>query len=368
MHIAHVVSMSEDNQELGSLSALTPHKKPGANGGPKPNEGSEPNPPNDGSLAPSHDPGVFRDGRSRWERVVSGLVVIATLAIAALVAIVYWDEYRVLLASTLLLPLVGAFAAGLVGQFLNVAIAHRSLSVEGTLLPLRAVYRIISVGGLAKYIPGGVWQIGSQAGLGRAAGLTFRHSMLAWIEPTAFNITVGGGLALLAATQVDYGIPTLFLLLGAAAAFLASTNRIRYAIYRLIRLIPKNRQTPPSSLGGWVSQFSLTGLVVALTGLGGVLITSAFGLQSEVSFVGSVAAFVGAWVIGFLAFPIPGGIGVREGALVFALAPWMPPHEAVLVAAASRLVATAAELVSGLIGAAIGSRARSERITDDHRN
>jgi len=309
-----------------------------------------------------------RRTRKQWERVVSWLVVIATLAIAALIAVVYWDEYRVLLASTRVLPLVGAFTAGLVGQFLNVSIAHKSLSVEGTRLPLRSVYRIVSVGGLAKYIPGGVWQIGSQAGLGHAAGLTFRHSMLVWIEPTAFNITVGGGLALLAATQVDYDIPTLLLLLGAATAFVASTNRVRYAIYRLIRLIPKDRQTPPTSLTGWVSQFSLTGVIVALTGLGGILVISAFGLQSEISFVGSVAAFVGAWVIGFLAFPIPGGIGVREGALVFALTPWMPPHEAVLVAAASRLVAITAELASGLIGAAIDSSVRSEPMTDDHLN
>ena len=293
-----------------------------------------------------------RTGQKDWRRALTFTVFAAVVVIVALVTHANWEEYAALLGNARLLPLAGALFAGLVGQFLNTVIAHESLKVDGEQIPLRSVYRIISVGGLAKFIPGGVWQIGSQYGLGRAEGLGFRRSMLAWIEPTAFNITVGGGLALLAATTVGYGIAAPVLIVSAALAFVASTNPVRHAIYRRVRLIPAD-YTPSSRFAGWPSRFTLTVAIIVTTGLAGMLVISAFRLSPSPNLAGAVAAFVGAWVVGVLAFPIPGGLGVREGALVLALAPWLPAHQAVLVAAASRLVAIAAELIAAVVGAVI---------------
>lgn len=302
----------------------------------------------------SRQPLAFKT--SRWRHWIALVVVLSTLTAVGVIGYNNWDEYRVLLSTAGLLPLGGAILVGIAGQALNSAIAQKSLAEEGASLPLTSVFRLNAIAGLAKYVPGGVWQIGSQAALGGTAGLRFRHSMMAWIEPTAFNITVGGAIALLAATQVGYGISASVLLAAALLAFLASTNPARYAVYRLVRLVPKDRKSPPLAFKGWPTQVILTVLVIALTGLGGLLVTVAFDTVSNPGYVGSVAAFVGAWVVGFLAFPVPGGIGVREGVLVLALAPWMPPLEAVLIAAASRLVATAAELASGLIGLALPAK------------
>lgn len=308
-------------------------------------------------MIPSPNRQVTQVSRKRWERVLTATIMVAVLVTVVWVAAANWDAYRTLVQSLNPVHLLGALAAGLIGQFLNVVIAHISLRGEGAQLSLASTYRLITVGGLAKYIPGSVWQIGSQAGLGRAAGLNFRHSMLAWIEPTVFNITVGSGFALLAATQVEYGLPDLFLIPVGLLALIASMNPFRYAVYRLVRLIPRNNPGPRIRTG-WPQQFLLTAAIIALTGAGGMLVVSAFELESSIGFTGSVVAFVGAWVVGFLAFPIPGGIGVREGALVLALAPWIPAHEAVLIAAASRLVAITGELVSGLAGMSVGLRAK----------
>lgn len=301
----------------------------------------------------------------RWERWIGFTIAAAALVVIAVVAISNWAEWSRLVARARLLPLIGALAAAIVGQFLNTVIAHESLKVDGSPLPLRAVYRIIAVGGLAKFIPGGVWQVGSQYGLGRAEGLGFRTSMLAWIEPTAFNVTVGGGLALLAATTTAYGIPAILLVAGALLAFAASTNPIRYRIYRMVRLVAKNHPEP-ARFAGWPLRFGLTVGIIALTGLGGMLVIVAFGLAPSPGFLGSVAAFVGAWVIGVLVFPVPGGLGIREGALVIALAPWIPASEAVLVATASRLVAVAAELGGALIGLTIRPGARDRNKSSHH--
>jgi hypothetical protein len=55
--------------------------------------------------------------------------------------------------------------------------------------------------------------------------------------------------------------------------------------------------------------------------------------------------FAGAWVIGFLSFLAPGGLGVREGILVYLLGFYLPAHVAIVVTLLSRLWVTAAELM-----------------------
>jgi len=299
-----------------------------------------------------------------WERVVGIAVSITAVATIVVVAATHWAEWSNILSDAAPTPLLAAVLVGGIGHFLNTVIAHESLKVSGSPIPLRSVYRIIAVGGLAKFIPGGVWQIGTQYGLGRAEGLGFQRSILAWIEPTAFNVSVGGGMALLAATTVDYRFPKALLVLGALIAFAASTNPVRHRVYRLVRLIPAGEKSP-LPMAGWVVRVALTVVVVAGTGLGGMLIVDAFSLAPSPGFLGSLAAFVGAWVVGVLVFPVPGGLGVREGVLVLALSPWMPAHEAVLVATAGRMVAVASELMAAAAGVIIkpggAARARVEK-------
>ena len=55
--------------------------------------------------------------------------------------------------------------------------------------------------------------------------------------------------------------------------------------------------------------------------------------------------FAGAWVLGFLSFLAPGGLGVREGILVYLLGFYLPSHVAIVVTLLSRLWVTAAELM-----------------------
>ena len=305
----------------------------------------------DGPVAKDTAPPEAVGAGRGWEATLGRAIAISSLVIVVAVAVTKWSEWSALLSDANVAPLVAALALGLLGQFLNSVIAFESLRLGGSPIPLRSVYRIITVGGLAKFIPGGVWQIGSQYGLGRSEGLDFRSSMLAWIEPTAFNVAIGGGLALLAATTVDYGVSALLLVPAALCCFLASTNPVRHRIYRLVRLTaPEQDQARPYE--GWGLGVTVTVAIIALTGVGGMLIVEAFNLPNP-GFLGCVAAFVGAWVVGVLVFPVPGGLGVREGALIIALSPWLSAPEAVLVATAGRLVAVAAELLAAMVGISI---------------
>lgn len=270
-----------------------------------------------------------------------------------------WSEFATLLESARWVPLSIAGLILMIGSALSVVVAHQALRSDGISISYRSVYRLVAVAGLAKFIPGGFWQVGSQYGLGRGEGLNFRQSMLAWVEPSAFNLTIGGSMALTAAAFVDYGMPAYVLIPAAIIALATSTNPVRHWFYRTARLVARDAPHPPI-LAGWPSRAGVTALAVVSSGVSGMLITSSFDLASAPGFVGSLAAFVGAWAIGFLFFPVPGGLGVREGALTVLLSPWMPAHEALLVAAASRLIAVVGELAAALVGA--GMRFADESI------
>jgi len=55
------------------------------------------------------------------------------------------------------------------------------------------------------------------------------------------------------------------------------------------------------------------------------------------------------WVLGYLCFILPGGIGVREGVQVYLLNLFVPLPVAILIAVTSRLWLTAGEIAAALI-------------------
>lgn len=69
-----------------------------------------------------------------------------------------------------------------------------------------------------------------------------------------------------------------------------------------------------------------------------------FGMVPEITL-----AYAIAWVVGFLAFFVPSGLGVREGVLGYALSFLMPSHIAIISALISRLLLMAAQLIVGWI-------------------
>jgi hypothetical protein len=81
-----------------------------------------------------------------------------------------------------------------------------------------------------------------------------------------------------------------------------------------------------------------------------------------------VAVYAASYVAGFIALFAPGGIGVREGALVATMerAGLASPAEAAVIAVASRIWLTVLEIVPGLIALAIPAGAERD-VTPDSR-
>lgn len=225
---------------------------------------------------------------------------------------------------------------------------------------LRRLYGILFISNVAKYIPGGVWQLGSQYHLSRREGLSGRASILLWVDMAVLTsgLAIGVSAAALAFVQTPRLLPRWTLVLLALLAFLGTHPRVRRPVLKLLRLTVDDARRIDSA-ATWLRSTGTALIGALLLGVHGILLIQAMYPESLVPFAASVAAFLAAWAIGFLAFFVPNGFGVREGVLVLLLSPWLPGPAAVALALASRLVSLGADMISGLIAVMIQSRSTS---------
>ena len=88
----------------------------------------------------------------------------------------------------------------------------------------------------------------------------------------------------------------------------------------------------------------------ALYGLSGVVLINVLEIQTSLSGPVIASAFVVSWLIGFLSIFTPGGLGVREAALVLLLQPSIAAPQALALAVLARATWTSVEIVGAGIG------------------
>lgn len=208
----------------------------------------------------------------------------------------------------------------------------------------RAIVGALYVSQLAKYLPaGGLVQAAGQAGLSLATGVGLGQVTTALavfaMSTVVAGCTLSAGLVLVdtlpawARALSVMGIATpLLLRRGALVTVLAVARRLVKRMPESV--VPSQR----SLLTCWA--WSL-GNVTALSLAYAVLVASSV---DEGDAVAMLCGFAASWVAGFLVFPLPGGIGVREAMLV-AVVPGVPAASLVAASVALRLVTLAAEVV-----------------------
>lgn len=294
----------------------------------------------------------------RWSAITGTLIGLAGAAFVARTFIRDRDEFAQALSSARpALLLVALVLGGLAMTGIGLA-WYTSLRVLGGELDLLSALRGYFVGQLGKYVPGGVWAIMGRGEWARNKGVpaAVAYSSVLLSMGSAYLAAV-----LLAATLVP------------VSGFLGAEGNSRFALVLLLlplgfgllhpRVVGASlallRRTTKRELVVEVPTWRASSLVVLqqlpswlLIGLASVTIAAAFGTRGAA--VNLISATVISWVIGFLALPVPGGIGVRESAFV-ALATSLPGGIAAAVAVAARLVfiavdATGAAATTALIG------------------
>ena len=253
-------------------------------------------------------------------------------------------------------PLLAASAITIVTWFLLVRTWAWSLRWWGQSLPMLAAVRIWFITNLSRFVPGGIWQFAhiSAEALGArispvaatgailfqqfvllATGVALTAS-LAPVLPTAWAGTARPGAALALASL---GVAAVIILLPVAAPTLERwTSRF---LRREMRWPAPGRRELTAYVGTLVLPWLAYGIAFWLFGRG---------LLGEAApaLLPATAVFIGSYVAGIIAVFAPGGLGVREAAMVALLSPMTGPAPALLLAVASRLWLVALEILTAL--------------------
>lgn len=212
---------------------------------------------------------------------------------------------------------------------------------------LRRTYYSALIG---KYIPGGVFQAAAQIGLASDAGLRPGDATASYGVSMMASVLAGlvacVGIAPSGAFEPAYR--SVAFAGSIASALLVATGGAQAILRRLAEVLDR-----PAILRSIPSRFQLALSVfwgvcgLAAMGFGYAVILGGFDRSSDAFAI--AAAFVGAWLVGYLMVPFPAGIGIREGVLLALLAPTAGAAAVIAASLLHRLVTIVVEtLVFGV--------------------
>jgi hypothetical protein len=251
--------------------------------------------------------------------------------------------------------LLAAHLALLVATFAGLAAGwHLVLRANGCPLPFRGSCLTWLTPNLGKYVPGKVLMFAGRVELCRLSGIRRAAALTAVIVEHLMQV-LGALPFVVLAMALDGGprptgvVVAAGVILTVALGILAWPDGLRRGIDWLLRRLRRKALTGFPSRPALLLLLLLYACVWTAYGLGGTALVHAAGIQS-VPGRSAVAAWVAAWAIGFLSIFSPGGLGVREGALVLLLSPYLPVPEAVAVTLLSRLTWVLIEVLGVLLG------------------
>jgi uncharacterized membrane protein YbhN (UPF0104 family) len=254
------------------------------------------------------------------------------------------------------LELAGSFVAVLGALVAGMLMWRALLDDLGSPLAFPDAAKIFFVGQLGKYIPGSLWPVLAQMEMGKDHGIPRPRSAAAFF--LTYPIYLASGLLVAAVTLpvlagasvARYAWLLLLIPLLAVALHPKVVNGVIGFGLRRLRRSPLERPLTRRGIltsAGW----ALTGW--AAYGVHLALIVHGLGAAGADAMILSFGAFALAWCLGFLVVIAPAGAGVREVAMVAALAPVLDRGSAIAAALCSRLIVSVGDLVcAALAGAA----------------
>ena len=197
---------------------------------------------------------------------------------------------------------------------------------------------------ISKYIPGNIFHLVARQALGRELGASHPSLALSSVLESCALILVACLIAVLtnwssgrlpAVPRLAVFIAGGLCLAGAiAAAIVIRRSDLRFAFRRSGNVALTLLCYLPFFLGNGLCLALLAGLNHSLTG--------------EV-ILGMTGAWSASWLAGYVAPGPPGGLGVREATLIFALSGWMGQPESIALSMAMRLASIAGDVTLWLV-------------------
>jgi uncharacterized membrane protein YbhN (UPF0104 family) len=267
------------------------------------------------------------------------------LGLAALVAVVVafaqtWDRSR-----AFAIPgwekLLGAAVLILVGLVCGANGWLYLLERRGS-RRLAATFYLSQIG---KYLPGAIWQPAGQLAMAVAEGVPAASASTA-VAVYMLTLIAAGGTVGLGVVVFGADLSTaarLIPLAGLVPVALLRRAWMALALDRLHSRVPRipSGEVVPGQPAIVASYLWGIGVMIA-TGAAFYLLATAY--TSKVGPATAVAAFAFAWTVGFLAIPVPAGLGVREALLVATLGSAIRPGAVLATSLVYRLVSIVAEV------------------------
>jgi uncharacterized membrane protein YbhN (UPF0104 family) len=209
---------------------------------------------------------------------------------------------------------------------------------------------IYFIGNLGRYIPGKVWTIAGTAWAADRKGLPPVKAGTASVFAQAYSMI--SSLVFFAVFLILRGVRTDGIRLEWAAPFILLfvvifmvPRNLERIINRILAAIGRENISLGLTMGKAVRIVGLYFISWLLFGAAFWLFMAAVTEDTSSSPVLLTAVFAAAYVGGFLAVFVPGGLGVRESLMSVLLAGMVPPGVGLLVAFLMRLVVTLVEMI-----------------------
>ncbi|HUQ18418.1 MAG TPA: lysylphosphatidylglycerol synthase domain-containing protein [Gemmatimonadaceae bacterium] len=262
--------------------------------------------------------------------------------------------------------IVGATVIVFLTYLLLIETWRRLLTGWNAFLPFGVASRIWFVSNLGKYLPGKIWSIAAMSVMARERGVS--PVAAAGSSVIIQVITIATGIALVAVTGMK-AIDQPVLAIAIAVILMVS-------LALLPIILPRLGAIAASLTGKEITIPPLRSSVIWLAVARSLLSWIAYGVAFKmfvIAILGSasgatfsyIAVYAASYIIGFLALFAPGGVVVRESALVAGMVRLGLANQpdAFAVAVASRLWLTVVELVPGFIALGFARRSSNTQLT-----
>jgi hypothetical protein len=299
--------------------------------------------------------------RQRLRALVSAVAVAAAAVIFVRAGAGQWE--RMSGASVSLRPgwLALSFALNLLAFLMDtfsVQQAYRAVARRPERLTLRRAIALYNVSSLLKYLPGRVWALVSQVERGTRGGLEAEALIQANVASTVIATSTGlltGAVFLLAyGLRVGKGsvaalaLGPVVVAAGGMAVYRFSPVAMSAGL-KLLRRPMLSWKLPSDEQLFWLLVLYVSNWI--LVGFGGISAWLAFGQPRSFGDLVLVGSSMGAgWTVALLAFVVPGGLGVREGAIFWMLDSVVGREVALVLPLLTRLIYMACEGALGALG------------------
>ena len=287
----------------------------------------------------------------RWAFVL-GAVVLAAYAVAK-----DWGQIEAALRHLGFLSVGAALVSVVLAQVCTALMWRQLLASLGSPLPAGAAARILFIGQLGKYLPGSIWPVLAQMEMGKAHKVPRSRSASASVLVMLLTLIVGLLIALVTLPFAAGPMPYRWaLLITPVLLVMLYPKLLNSIIARLLKLarqppleVPLTASALSRALGWAVGVWVCYGLQIWI-------LATRLGAPAGKTALIALGGFAFAWSVGFVIVFAPAGAGVRDVLLLLMLHPVLSTADATVVVLVSRVLLTAADLLTAAAATRLGRR------------